>query len=1584
LRASYPFLVVVLSGFSSGVFLIVLSNSQSLGLSYGLPQPDPNGLWRPEYEVDSCGIGFVADLRGERSHSIVSKGLEAVGCLTHRGAVAADSKTGDGAGLLTQIPHKLLRATLGKGQGKLIKRDEDLAVAMIFFPQEDTSRHRAQQICENVIDGSDLIFLGWRRVPIDKPALGEIALKTCPEIRQMLLMRPEGMNDETFERLCYILRKKMEFGVSAEKIEGFYIPSFSCKTIVYKGLILAPQLPRFYEDLQNPDYESAIALYHQRYSTNTFPTWFLAQPFRYLAHNGEINTAQGNNNWIRARENAENGKIWGSKDALAELRPIIQPGGSDSAGLDNAFESVVESGRDILHTAMMMVPDAYHSVSDMPDELRAFYEYHAAIQEPWDGPAALSFTDGDVIGACLDRNGLRPFRYQISDDNVLLVGSEVGTIDIGEAKLLEKGRLGPGQILALDLKTGQLMHNEEVKARYSSAAPYRDWVSQNLIDGAKISGKAEGIVTPGIAPAFGEELLAQQKAFGFTTEDVDDSISPMVKSGMEPTGSMGDDTPLAVLSEKPRLLYTYFRQRFAQVTNPPIDPLREKLVMSLHSFVGPLANLWEENTPQNCRRIEFPTPLLLNEQLAAIRAGEANWGECFKAATVQSTFPVADGENGLEKAVAKLRQDAARAVRSGASILIISDRGVGKETAPIPALLAVGAVHHHLIREGLRTRCSIIAESGEPRDSHHFACLIGYGAAAVNPYLALETAQAQSDPEAVEKSVANFKKAVESGLLKVMSKMGISAVASYHGAQIFEALGVHPKLVAECFAGTPTRIRGSNYAEIARDVLRLHETAYPSEIPANKLENFAFLRYRNGGELHAFTPSWFKPFHKAVREGDFENQFKIYSQTIDARQKPIVLRDLLEFKPLGEPVPIDEVEPVEALFKRFCTAAMSLGSLSKEAHETMAIAMNRIGGKSNSGEGGEDPARFHRDANGDWRNSAIKQIASARFGVTPEYLASAKELQIKMAQGAKPGEGGQLPGFKVSAEIAFVRHSVPGVTLISPPPHHDIYSIEDLAQLIYDLKMVNPRCRVSVKLVSQAGVGTVAAGVAKAYADTIVIAGHDGGTGASPVGSIKNTGVSWELGLAETQQVLIQNGLRGRVRLHSDGGYKTGRDIIFAALLGAEEYGFGTAALMAVGCVMARQCHLNTCPVGVATQDEALRAKYPGKPEHIVNFFTFIAQEVREHLAVMGARKIEDIIGRSDLLLKRTDVELPKTSDVDVSPLFFQFEEKDTSPRFSVVGKNDRPEDWPLDDTILQDARDAISHGSDLVLSYPIRNTNRTVGGRIAGEIAYNFGDGGLPRGSISLHFKGTAGQSFGAFCINGLNLYLTGEGLDYVGKSMHGGKIVVRPGDNCDFVWSENVVVGNTVLYGATGGYLFAAGQGGERFAVRNSGGTAVVEGIGDHGCEYMTGGTVVVLGETGRNFGAGMSGGIAYILDEKGTFEKRYNPDMIGIERVTNEDDALFLQSLIERHAAETGSPQAKAIFANWQTALPKFWKAVPHPEKAAAPVADKRAARAERNGVKPGEATAKVEDFAGKEPIGQSTAEIKEVPAPTPAGS
>jgi glutamate synthase (ferredoxin) len=1528
------------------------------------------GLWQPQMEGDACGIGFVADTSGRASHRILRKSLEAVCCLTHRGAVAADAKTGDGAGVLTQIPHEIMRASLGRGQSKILRRDEDMAVAMMFFPTDADARHRAYRICEAVVDESDLIFLSWRLVPIDKDSLGAQAREACPEIRQLLLARLDNMGDVEFERTCYRLRKAMEKRIADEGIEGFYIPSFSARTIVYKGMMVAPQLSRFYGDLADDRYQTAIGLYHQRYSTNTFPTWFLAQPFRLLAHNGEINTLGGNYNWMRARGLSRDAAIWGSHSAMKELEPIIQPGGSDSSALDNALESVVLGGRDLLHSVLMMAPEAYRTIPDMDEDVRAFYEYHACLQEPWDGPAALSFTDGRVIGASLDRNGLRPARYQVSDDGLFVMGSEVGLVELEGAKVLEKGRLGPGQIIALDTQTGELLKNDDIKERYARRAPYRHWVSTFLIEGSSFESRASSAGPDeysqnGHAQMDGDnakpetqnsKLLLQQKAFGFTTEDVDDIVKPMVASAVEPTGSMGDDTPLAVLSEKPRLLYSYFRQRFAQVTNPPIDPLREKLVMSLDTHLGPVSNLWEEK-PEACRRIRLTSPVLLDEQLAALREEYSADDATFKIATVDTTFAIADGETALRAAVERVRLDAAHAVENGASLLVLSDKNAGEQRAPIPALMAVGATHHHLIRKGLRMRASLIVESGEPRDSHQFACLLGYGASAINPWLALasvadlhrkgESAGYEGDIHVAHK---RFAKAVEGGLLKIMSKMGISTLASYMGAQIFEALGLAPELVEECFEHTPSRINGVTYEEIARDILALHATAFSrvaapangnGSTPANgvakpqsiKLENFAFLRYRKDGEQHAFTPSWFKPFHKAVRDGDYTGQFKIFSEAVNEREKPIALRDLLEWQPAGEPIPLDQVEPVEKIFPRISTGAMSHGALSSEAHECLAIAMNRLGARSNSGEGGEDPRRFTRDSNGDWRNSAIKQVASARFGVTPEYLASAKELQIKMAQGAKPGEGGQLPGFKVSAEIAFIRHSVLGVTLISPPPHHDIYSIEDLAQLIYDLKQVNPRARVSVKLVAQAGVGTVAAGVAKAYADTIVISGHDGGTGASPVGSIKNTGVSWELGLAEAQQVLIQNGLRGRVKLHADGGFKTGRDIIIAALLGAEEYGFGTQALMAAGCVMARQCHLNTCPVGVATQREDLRAKFPGTPEHVVNYITFVANEVREYLAALGVRHLDQIIGRTDLLKVKDDAVYPKTANVDLAPLFYQFD-RDNNPHRCVVGKNTRPEDWPVDETILQDAREAIAEGRELVLEYSIRNTDRTVGARLAGDIAYRYGDRGLPHNTLTVKFTGSAGQSFGAFCINGLRLELTGEACDYVGKTMHGGTIIVKPKDDEIYAWHENSIIGNTVMYGATGGHLFAAGKAGERFCVRNSGGTAVIEGVGDHGCEYMTGGTVVVLGETGLNFGAGMSGGLAYIYDETGKFPIRFNPDMVGIERVTNDEDIAVLRSLIERHASETGSPRAQEILGDWKNHLAKFHKVLPHPEKAPAP--------------------------------------------------
>ncbi len=1526
------------------------------GLSFGMPRRhgSQRGLWLPSFERDACGIGFVASSRQERSHRIVRKGIEAVCCLTHRGAVASDAKTGDGAGVLTQIPYELLRASLGKGQSKLLKRDQDLAVAMIFLPQDSGARHAAVEICEEEVAGSDLIFLEWRKVPVDLGALGDKARERCPVVRQMLLFRDESMSDEEFERACYVVRKGIEKRIWQAGIEGFYIPSFSSQTVVYKGLMVAPQLDKFYLDLADGRFASAFTLYHQRYSTNTYPTWFLAQPFRFLAHNGEINTLQGNANSLRAAELSEKAHIWGGRDNLDALRPIIQPGNSDSSALDNALESLVLGGRDLLHTVLMMQPQAYQSDPEISDSVKAFYEFHGTLQEPWDGPAALSFTDGRIIGASLDRNGLRPARYQLSDDGLVVVGSEVGVVDLEGAKVLEKGRLGPGQILALDTKTGELMRNADIKERYAARRPYRQWLSENLILGdaqavpAPQNGSqvlADGFTLPlngnGHGEGHGDPLIEQLKAFGFTTESVEDILLPMAQTGSEATGSMGDDTPLSVLSDKPRPLYNYFRQKFAQVTNPPIDPLREKLVMSLSTLVGPRANLWSES-PDSCRRILFASPVLSEAQLEWLRTGAGVGDARFGSATIEATFPVEDGEESLQRAVGWLQQEAEAAVRAGASIVILSDRGVDAKNAPIPALLAVGAVSQHLIRAGLRNNCSIIVESGEPYDAHAFACLLGFGASAVNPYLAHAAIKSLCEKGQVEgfdgdagKVLGKFKKAIESGLLKVMSKMGISTLSSYQGAQIFEALGLAPEVVDECFTHTPSRIKGSSYIEIGRDVLRLHASAFPD---ATKLDNFAFLRYRKDGEAHAFNPSWFKVFHNAVRNDDYAGQYQIYREQVNERERPIALRDLLDWVPASAPIPIEEVEPVEKIFARMTTGAMSLGALSTEAHECLAIAMNRLGGRSNSGEGGEAPDRFSRDENGDWRNSAIKQVASARFGVTPEYLASAKELQIKMAQGAKPGEGGQLPGFKVSEEIAKVRHSIPGVTLISPPPHHDIYSIEDLAQLIYDLKHVNPRARVSVKLVAQAGVGTVAAGVAKAYADTIIISGHDGGTGASPVSSIKNTGVPWELGLAEAQQVLIENGLRGRVRLHADGGFKTGRDVIVAALLGAEEYGFGTAALVAAGCVMARQCHLNTCPVGVATQRPDLRAKFVGKPEHVVNFFHFVAQEVREYLASIGVRKLDQIIGRTDLLRMRDNARYPKTQDVDLSPLFYQVEAHENSPHRSNVGRNDRPADWPIDESILQDARDAISLGRKLTLSYNLKNTDRTVGARIAGEIAYAHGDQGLAEDTLTLRFHGTAGQSFAAFNISGMRMELFGEACDYVGKTMHGGTIVVRPVDGEQFAWHQNVLIGNTVLYGATGGHLFAAGIAGERFCVRNSGGVAVVEGVGDHGCEYMTAGVVVVLGEVGLNFGAGMSGGLAYIYDASKTLEKRYNPDMVGLQRLDSDHSKAQLKALIERHVAETTSPHAQSILDNWETALAEFWMVVPHPEKAPPPKLDK----------------------------------------------
>jgi glutamate synthase (ferredoxin) len=1484
-------------------------------------------LYNPAHEHDSCGVGFVANISGHQSHDILTAAVTAVINLTHRGAVSADAKTGDGAGILTQIPRRLFLRELQRISGSAIN-PEDLAVGVLFLPPSNqTARRTCIETIEAVLAHRKIPICAWRPVPTDISAIGSKAEASCPDIQHLIMCRPQDMSNLEFERALYLARKEIERRINQQGIKDFYIPSFSSRTIVYKGLVAAPQLAHFYADLNDPEYETALAVFHQRYSTNTFPTWPLAQPFRMLAHNGEINTIQGNRNWTRAREKELTSQIWG--DRIRELLPILQENMSDSGSLDNMLELLVLSGRNILHAVMMLIPEAFQNMPHMDPDLHGFYEYHAYLSEPWDGPAAIAFSDGTIVGAALDRNGLRPARYAVTEDGFIVLASEVGVLQLDPASIVEKGRLGPGMMIAVDTSTGELLRNDDIKYRFARRRPYSQWVRHYLIRPEPSSSEVLSEPTP----ANPEQLLRQQKAFGYHFEDINRIIEPMAEHAQEPVGSMGDDTPLAVLSAKPRLLYSYFKQRFAQVTNPPIDPIREKLVMSINTALGRRGSILEEQ-PESAKLIKFSSPVLTHGEMEWLRRQEH-----LPVSTLSTLFPVSEGPDGLQPAVERLCREAVDAVSKGCQILILSDRGVNQDYAPIPMLLAVAAVHHALIRAGVRMRASIVAETGEPREDHHFACLIGYGAGAVYPYLAFQTAahlhQTEENPAAdPAQHVLNYKRAVEHGLYKIMSKMGISTISSYRGAQVFEAVGLSQELVDACFPGTDSKVGGVGFREIAKDVLEFHRQAFQE--PPAPLPDLGYYRYRHGGEEHAFKPSVFKALHKAVRSGKYEDYLE-FAREVETRA-PLALRDLLEFVP-GTPIPIEEVEPVESIVRRFTTPAMSHGALSAEAHETIAIAMNRLGAKSNSGEGGEDPRRYHPLPNGDSANSAIKQVASARFGVTPEYLISARELEIKMAQGSKPGEGGQLPGHKVTEEIARIRHSVPGVTLISPPPHHDIYSIEDLAQLIYDLKHANPNAKVAVKLVAESGIGTIAAGVAKAYADVIHISGHDGGTGASPLGSIKNAGVPWEIGLAEVQQVLIMNDLRGRVTLRADGGLKTGRDVVVAAMLGAEEFAFGTAALVAAGCVMARQCHSNTCPVGVASQNPELRAKFPGKPEWVVNYMLFLAQQVREILASLGFRSLDEIIGRTDLLRPRRDLDLPKTKEIHPNAILATPQDP-TRPRKHTVDRNDRPDDHPLDAVILRDAAEAIEKRQPVRLNYQIRNVHRSVGAMVAGEIAKRYGDRGLPDGCVECRFEGSAGQSFGAFCIRGMRMILVGEANDYVGKGMSGGQIAIMPNPASRFEPHKNVIMGNTVLYGATGGELYAAGRAGERFCVRNSGAHAVVEGIGDHGCEYMTRGVVVVLGETGRNFGAGMTGGIAYVLDEDNQFPNRYNPQLVGIERVVDPDDAILLRQMIERHREFTGSRRAADILDRWGEFLPKFWKVVPHP--AAGPSAGHELAR------------------------------------------
>ncbi len=1507
-------------------------------------------LYSPESEHDACGVGFIAQIDGKRSNLVLQHALGSLCNLAHRGAIDADAKTGDGAGVLTQIPYKIFAPEVAR-LGCTLYQENDLGVGMIFLPHANAyAQARAKAIVEEVVAAREMFLFGWRPVPVNLKLLGEKAASTLPRIEQVLVARPDGISHDEFERRLFLARNEIEKRAATDQIRHFYIASFSSRVLNYKGLLLSPSLEKFYKDLQRPEYETALAVYHQRYSTNTFPTWPLSQPFRMLAHNGEINTRRGNVNWMHAREAELQADFWGEDIDL--LKPIIQAGGSDSSELDNALEALVMSGRDIKHAMTMLVPPAWRGDKHVSPDLQAFYEFHRCFNEPWDGPAALVFTDGHTVGACLDRNGLRPSRYKITRDGIFSLGSEVGTIVFNDADIIEKGRLGPGEMIAVDTASGKLLRDGEIKAGLAAQRPYGEWLKKYLIRLSQIA------TDPVKAPEEPRDLLSitqRQVAFGYSSEELEMILKPMIATGSEAVGSMGDDTPLAVLSMQPRLLYGYFKQLFAQVTNPPIDPIREKLVMSLTVDLGWRRNLLGE-TPEHAHLIQADSPILLEHEFEALKK-LAHRGH--PAVTIDATWPLAEGDAGLERAIERVQKEAESAVDSGARILLLSDRSVDHAHVAIPMLLAVGAVHHFLIAAGKRMKASIVCETGEARDTHQLACLIGYGAGAVYPYVAFETISEliesvqtdarkevarSKDPEKLakaqaaflevesltyEKALKNLRKALEDGLLKIMSKMGISVLGSYRGAQIFEAIGIGEIVIQKCFHRTPSQVGGIGFLEIARESLARHEKAFASVTEEEKkLEDAGFYRFRRAGERHAVSPPVIQSFHSFVKTNN-PDDYKKYVASV-RELAPISFKDMLEFVPSPKgPIPIDEVESVEDIRRRFTTAGMSLGALSREAHEALAIAMNRIGGKSNSGEGGEDPERFKTLPNGDSANSGIKQIASGRFGVTAAYLASAKEIEIKMAQGAKPGEGGQLPGHKVSPYIARLRHTTPGVMLISPPPHHDIYSIEDLAQLIHDLKEVNPRAKVTVKLVSEAGVGTVAAGVAKAHADVVLISGHDGGTGASPLSSIKNAGTPWELGVAETQQVLMMNNLRDRIVLRTDGGMRTGRDIVLAAMLGAEQFNFGTTALIALGCVYVRQCHLNTCPVGIATQDEKLRAKFKGTPDMVVNFFNGVAREVREILASLGARSIEDVIGRPEYLRQREAPNHPKANTLDLKRLLVDVVGKDDpSPRHCTRQRNDPPiSESPLDDGVLQDAKNAIVDGVKMTLHYPVRNVHRSIGTKVSGEIGYQYGDTGLPEGTLTLKLTGSAGQSLGAFLAPGIKLILSGEANDYVGKGMSGGVIVVRPPAERGFNPHENSIVGNTCLYGATGGALFVNGRAGERFGVRYSGGVAVVEGLGDHGCEYMTGGTVVVLGRTGKNFGAGMTGGTAYVLDLDDRFPDLYNSGLVVLERLT-EEDIVILQRLIYQHLEETESIRAHEILGDWPRFSGIFWKVKPRP--------------------------------------------------------
>ena len=1536
--------------------------------------PHSQGLYDPENEHDACGVGFVANIKNNASHDIIEQGLLILKNLDHRGAVGADKLMGDGAGILIQIPDEFYRAQMA-ALGVTLPPPGEYGVGMVFLPKEQASRLACEQALERAVKAEGQELLGWRDVPVDRDMPMSPAVRSKePVIRQIFIGRgADVIVPDALERKLYVIRKTASAAIQALKLthsREYYVVSMSCRTIIYKGLLLADQVGVYFKDLQAPGATSALALVHQRFSTNTFPEWPLSHPYRMVAHNGEINTVKGNFNWMRAREGVMKSPVLG--DDLKKLYPISFEGQSDTATFDNALELLTMSGYPLAHAAMMMIPEAWENHELMDPRRRAFYEYHAAMIEPWDGPAAMVFTDGKQIGATLDRNGLRPARYIVTDDDLVVMASESGVLPIAENRIVKKWRLQPGKMFLIDLEQGRIIDDEELKNQYASARPYRQWIENVRI-------KLDSIVAPSTdAGAFEETLLDRQQAFGYTQEDLKFLLAPMASNGEEAIGSMGNDSPLAVLSDKNKPLFNYFKQLFAQVTNPPIDPIREAIVMSLNSFIGPKPNLLDINAINPPMRLEVTQPVLDFDDMARLRAIEQHTHGKFKSYELDITYPAAWGREGVEAKLASLCAETVDAIKSGHNVLIVTDRRMSRTQIAIPALLALSAVHHHLVREGLRTTAGLVVETGSAREVHHFGVLAGYGAEAVHPYLALETlAVMHKDLPgdlSAEKAIHNYVKAVGKGLSKIMSKMGVSTYMSYCGAQLFEAIGLEKGFVDKYFRGTASQVGGIGVFEVAEEAIRMHQAAFSNDpVLVGMLDAGGEYAWRTRGEEHMWTPDAIAKLQHSTRANKFDT-YKEYAQIInDQNRRHMTLRGLFEFRvDPAKSIPLDEVEPASEIVKRFATGAMSLGSISTEAHSTLAIAMNRIGGKSNTGEGGEDPARYRNELkgiritkgtmvsdvvgtkvieadyemqDGDSLRSKIKQVASGRFGVTTEYLVSADQIQIKMAQGAKPGEGGQLPGGKVSDYIGMLRYSVPGVGLISPPPHHDIYSIEDLAQLIHDLKNANPSASISVKLVSEVGVGTVAAGVAKCKADHVVIAGHDGGTGASPWSSIKHCGTPWELGLAETQQTLVLNRLRSRIRVQTDGQMKTGRDVVIGALLGADEFGFATAPLVVEGCIMMRKCHLNTCPVGVATQDPTLRRKFAGKPEYVVNYFFFVAEEARQIMAQLGIAKFDDLIGRADLLDTRPGVEHWKASGLDFSRVFYM-------PPVAVdvarhhTETQDHGIDRALDHVLIAKAKDAIETGKPVVVESKVSNVNRTIGTMLSHEVAKRYGHAGLPDGTITLKLSGTAGQSFGAFIARGITLELTGQGNDYVAKGLSGGRIIIKPSAEFRGKSEHNIIVGNTVLYGAIEGECYLRGVAGERFAVRNSGAVAVVEGTGDHGCEYMTGGTVLVLGQTGRNFAAGMSGGIAYVLDEGGNFARTCNMSMVDVEplsaqtegdidaqlggtavidHVTMSDDVI-LRRLIARHLHFTGSDRAREMLENWSQWRRKFVKVMP----------------------------------------------------------